>query len=267
MIAAYWEMQFNPFSKSAPGNHYFESGDYKQATARLKHLCETKGIGLFTGNPGTGKTFTLKKYVDSLNPGLYKLLYAPLSSITVVEFYRSLALGFGLLPPFKKIDLFNSIQDRIKVLARDKHITPVIICDEGQYLSAKILSDLKILLNFEMDSDNPAVIVLAGTPTLATTLSMGVHEALAQRILINYAFTGLSKSEMTEYIISKLKSCGVTLPVFQENAFEALWACCSGSPRVINSLAENCLRIGALKGAKSIDPEIVMVANNELSLV
>jgi type II secretory pathway predicted ATPase ExeA len=65
MFTAFWEMQFNPFSKSVAGKHHFESNDFKQATARLKHLCDIKGIGLFTGNPGTGKTFTMKKYVTS----------------------------------------------------------------------------------------------------------------------------------------------------------------------------------------------------------
>jgi type II secretory pathway predicted ATPase ExeA len=267
VITAFWEIQFNPFSKAASEKHHFESDDFKQATARLKHLCDIKGIGLFTGNHGTGKTFTLKKYADSLNPGLFKILYAPLSSVTVLEFYRMIAIGLGLAPPYKKIDLFNDIQERIRSLAKDKRVTPIIICDEGQYLSSKILNDLKIILNFDMDAENLAVVILAGNVNLASTLSMGAHEALAQRILINYTFTGLSKSEMSDYIVSKLKYCGVTQTVFADNALEALWGCCSGSPRVVNSLAENCLRIGAQKGVKLIDPEIVMIANNELSLV
>ena len=267
MFTTFWEMQFNPFSKAMQGKHFFESDDFKQATARLKHLCDTKGIGLFTGGPGTGKTFTLKIFADTLNPGLFKLFYAPLSSVTVLEFYRAIAIGLGITPPYKKIDLFNVIQDRIKSLAKDKRVTPIIIFDEGQYLSAKILNDLKILLNFDMDSDNYAVIILAGQPALATTLSMGAHEALAQRILINYSFTGLSKNEMTDYIVSKLKDCGASPTIFAENALEALWGCCAGAPRVINTLAENCLRIGAQKGANIIDPEIVMLANNEISLI
>jgi len=267
MFTAYWEMQFNPFSKSPPGNHHFESDDFKQASSRLKHLCDIKGIGLFTGNHGTGKTFTLKKYADALNPGLFKIFYAPLSSVTVLDFYRAIAIGLGLSPQYKKIDLFNDIQERIKSLAKDKRITPVIICDEGQYLSAKVLNDLKILLNFDMDAVNLAVVILAGHVTLASTLSLGAHEALAQRILINYTFTGLSKSEMSGYIAAKLKSCGVTQTIFADNALESLWGCCSGSPRVVNSLAENCLRIGAQKGIKLIDPDIVMLANNELSFV
>ena len=267
MFTAYWEMQFNPFSKQAAGKHSFESDDFRQVTARLKHLCQVKGIGLFTGGAGSGKTFTIKQYVDGLNPSLFKVFYLPLASVTVLEFYRAIALGLGIVPPYKKIDLFNSIQERILLLSKDKRVTTVIICDEGQYLNTKILNDLKIITSFNMDSENHAVIILAGQPTLANTLSMGTHEALAQRILINYTFNGLTKNEMVDYVGSRLKSCGVGDSMFSESAMEALWGCCAGSPRIINSLAEKCLLIGFQKNAKVIDTEIVRLANSEISLV
>jgi len=267
MLTAYWEMQFNPFSKQASGKQPFESEDFKQAAARLKYLCEIKGIGLFTGQAGVGKTFAIKKFTDGLNPSLYKAFYLPLSSLTVLEFYRAVALGLGIVPPYKKIDLFNAIQERILSMSRDRRITTVIICDEGQYLSSKILNDLKIIINFNMDSENHAAFLISGQPTLASTLSMCTHEALAQRIVVNYAFNGLSKAEMPEYINSRLKLCGVRDPIFTESALEALWGCCGGSPRVVNSLAERCLIIGSQKNARAIDAETVMLANSELSLV
>jgi len=267
MFMSYWEMQFNPFSKSASQKHAFESEDFKQASARLKHLIEIKGLGLFVGPAGSGKTFLLKKFADSLNPSLYKVFYLPLSTVTVLEFYRAVALGLGIVLPYKKIDLFNQIQDRILTLSKDKRITTVVICDEGQYLNTKILNDLKIILSFNMDSENHAAVIVSGQPVLANTLSMSAHEALAQRIVINYAFNGLNKNEMVDYIDSRLKACGVRESVFAENALEALWGCCGGSPRVINSLAEKCLIIGVQKNVKIIDPEIVMLANSEIALV
>ena len=265
MFTTYWEMQFNPFAKSS--NHTFESEDFKQAIARLRYLTETKGIGLFTGLSGTGKTFTLKNFVDSLNTSLYKTVYLPLSTLTVLEFYKSLAMGLGVIPAFRKIDLFESIQSRISSLLNDKHITPIIILDEAQYLNNKILNDLKILMNFDMDSKNLAVIVITGQPVLNNTLSLHSHEALAQRIIINYTFNGLSKNELFEYIDSRFKSCGVQVNIFDQSALEALWGCSNSSPRIINSLVEKCLHIGCQKNAKLIDTEIVRLASSEISLV
>jgi len=267
MVTAYWELRFDPFSKSVACKTPFESDDFKQASARLKHLHDFKGIGLFTGVAGSGKTFTLKNFADSLNPSLFKTVYLPLSTVTVLEFFRAIAIGLGLDPPYKKIDLFNAIQERILSLSRDKRVTTVIMLDEGQYLGNKILNDLKIILNFCMDSENHAVIVISGQPTLANTLSMQAHEALAQRIVINYTFNGLSKSELAGYIDSRLKACGARENIFADNSLEALWGCSGGSPRVVNSLAEKCLMIGFQRSVKFIDPEIVMLANNEMSLL
>ena len=191
MFTSYWEMQFNPFSKQASDKHPFESADFTQAAARLRYLCDIKGIGLFTGAPGTGKSFALKQYTHALNPSLYKVFYLPLSSLTVLEFYRAIALGLGVAPAYKKIDLFNSIQERILSLSKDKRIVTVIICDESQYLNTKILNDLKMLLNFNMDSENHAAFVIAGQPTIINTLSINAHEALVQRIVVNYCFIHL----------------------------------------------------------------------------
>jgi type II secretory pathway predicted ATPase ExeA len=170
-------------------------------------------------------------------------------------------------PAHKKIDLFNAIQERIISLSKDKRVTTVIFCDEGQYLNSKILNDLKILLNFNMDSENHAAFVIAGQPKIINELSVNAHEALVQRIVVNYSFGGLFKDEMKGYVVSRLKACGANAEIFAENALEALWGCCGGSVRVVNSLAEKCLIIGSLKKANFIDPEIVMTANGEISLV
>jgi len=118
-----------------------------------------------------------------------------------------------------------------------------------------------------MDSENLATLVIAGQPKLASTLSMNIHEALAQRVVVSYAFNGLSKTELPSYIASALKAAGVRESIFAENALEALWGCCGGAVRLVNSLAEKCLIIGAQKGARVIGPETVMLANSEMSLV
>jgi len=77
----------------------------------------------------------------------------------------------------------------------------------GQYLKTEVLNDLKILLNFNMDSKNYATLILSGQPILNGTLTKQVHEALKQRIVISYNFSGIAKQEIQEYISSRLKLC------------------------------------------------------------
>ena len=77
----------------------------------------------------------------------------------------------------------------------------------------------------------------------------------------------LAKDEISDYINSRLEACGIRNKIFADNAIEALWAASGASPRLINSIAEKCLIIGAQRNTKIIDTDIVMLANNEISLI
>ena len=49
MYKSYWAMEFNPFvtnNKKPSDDRCFNSGDFKNAIARLEHLKIIKGIGL-----------------------------------------------------------------------------------------------------------------------------------------------------------------------------------------------------------------------------
>jgi type II secretory pathway predicted ATPase ExeA len=127
-----------------------------------------------------------------------------------MEFYRSLAQSFGAEPAFRKEDNFKIIQENITRLALEKRITPVIILDEANHISNAILSDLKLLFNFEMDSRDRAVILLAGLPQLNNTLRLLSNEPLRQRLVMNYNLEGLTKEEGRFYISEKSKGAGRT---------------------------------------------------------
>ena len=79
-------IEFNPFLKSK--DIKIELSEYKQLLFRLKHLEEIKGIGIITGEPGLGKTTAVRYWCNTLNKSLYKMIYIPHSTLTVMEFYR-----------------------------------------------------------------------------------------------------------------------------------------------------------------------------------
>lgn len=270
MYTSYWAMEFNPFVKDNKDNinkTFFNSLDFKNSKARLEHLKKTKGIGLFTGVSGTGKTFSLRHFSNNLNTSLHKLVYIHMSTITVLEFYKALAYGLGLDPPSKKIDIFREIQSRIISLAKDKKMVPVIVLDECQFLKTDVLNDLSLLLNFEMDSKNYVIFILVGQPVMNNILSKQIHEPLKQRIMINYNFEGISKEESKEYISSRMKLCGVHNDIFDINAIESIYECSNGSLRKLNTLVDKCLMIGAMNKVKSINTDIVMQTQNEVELI
>lgn len=258
-------LEFNPFLKNSK-DILVNTAEYKEAMFRLDYLAKTKGFGLLTGSPGRGKTTTIRAWVSTLNPSLYKVIYTSLSTLTANDFYRNLVRSLAAEPAFKKPDNFRIIQEEINRLALEKRKTPVIIIDEANYISNPILNDLKILFNFEMDSRDRAAILLAGLPKLNSTLSLGIHEPLRQRIVMNYNLDGISKEEGKTYISEKLKGAGCNQTIFEEAAVEAVLNAADGNPRMINKYCNASMLIGDSKKSDFITTDIVMLAINDCEL-
>lgn len=260
-----YDLEFNPFQKNSK-EILVETASYKETLYRLKTLEQIKGFGLLTGAPGKGKTTILRSWSASLNPSLFQVVYSCLSTLTVQEFYRHLAEELNLQPAFRKSDNFRLIRNEICRLSLDKRKTPVFIIDEANYISNAILNDLKLLFNFEMDSRDRAVVLLAGLPHLNTTLHLGIHEPLRQRIVMNYHLEGLSKEEGRNYIAEKMTGAGCRKPVFEDAAIEAVLNAADGTPRIINKLCNSSMLIGHSNKVDLISSEIVMQAVNDCEL-
>ena len=258
-------LEFNPFIKNSK-EILVDTSEYKETLFRLDYLAKTKGFGILTGAAGRGKTTTIRNWAASLNPSLYKVIYSSLSTLTPNDFYRNLVRELGSEPAFKKPDNFRIIQEEITRLSLEKRKTPIIIIDEANYINNAILNDLKILFNFEMDSRDRAAILLAGLPKLNSTLGLGIHEPLRQRIVMNYNLEGLSKDEGKYYISEKLKGAGCNQTIFEDAAIEAILNAADGTPRLINKFCNASMLIGDSNKANLITTDIVMQAINDCEL-
>lgn len=113
---ARYGLEFNPFLKNSK-EVLVETQEYKETIFRLNYLLATKGFGLLTGSAGRGKTTAVRSWASGLNSSLYKVVYSSLSTLTVNDFYRNLALQLGAQPAFRKTDNFRIIQEEITGLS------------------------------------------------------------------------------------------------------------------------------------------------------
>lgn len=266
MYKSFYSLAKTPFSKETSHLDAFFSDSYQEALNGLAYLQKSKGIGLLIGDPGAGKTFTLRSFKDSLNPALYHVVYFPLSTGGVMDFYRGLAYGLGEEPKFRKVDLFRQIQQGIEQMTQERKITPVFILDEMHLAKDAFLQDLAILFNFQMDSSNPFILILAGLPHLKTRLHLNHHRPLAQRIIMKYQLQPLNKDGVYAYIEHHLKQAGAKMSIFTTPAKEAIALRSQGWPRVINTLTVNSLLYGAQLKKEQIDEDIVRMAAEESGL-
>lgn len=256
-------LEYNPFIKNNSANIKVEFMNYKQLLFRLRHLEETKGIGLITGEPGLGKTTALRFWANELNPNIYKVIYIAHSTITIYEFYKQLCDELKIEVYYSKRKNLLNIQKEFLRLYIEKRITPVIILDEANCLSSEILNDLKILFNFDMDSKEPYILLLIGQSVLRNTLNYKANEALKQRISMQYNFEQLTKEESENYIMTKLKIAGLNNNIITKEGLNIIIGTSNGIPRNINNIMSNALLLLENKKADIIDDNIAMEACDE----
>lgn len=237
-----FEFEYNPFQKETD-KFFIETQNYKELVMNLNYVIKTKGIGVVVGDPGTGKTSATKNFIQSLPRNLYKPIYTTISTLTVREFYYELGRKFGITEVHTKVALINEIKNQIISYHDTKKIVPVIVIDEANYLSNAVLNDLKMLLNFNMDSENKAILILIGLPNLTSTLELAIHQPLNQRISAKAIFEPMSQSESKNYIETKIEKAGSNLSYFDPEAIEAIINGGKGIPRIIDRITDKSLML------------------------
>ncbi|MCI0446225.1 AAA family ATPase [bacterium] len=261
---AYYNLAKMPFGKDLPADQLFVSAAFKELRSRLDYMKSQRGLMLLTGSPGVGKTAALRSFTASLNSGSYLVLYTPLSTVTVTDFYRQLNFALGGLPRWRKNDVFASIQNQIRDLVSQQKKIPVIILDESHLLSTANLIELQIIANFQMDSLDPALFILAGQSHLREKLASPVFDSLQQRMHMKFHLPALSQDEVEPFILHHLKVAGCSASLFSPDAVDAIYQNTAGIHRKVSLLAHRTLTVGAIQKKETLTSEEVFLAFKEL---
>jgi len=266
MLEAFFGFKKTPFPDRPDAKQLFASQAWTQVKARLQFLIDHQGAGLLSGEVGAGKSTAARTFAASLNPNLYKVLYLHWTSGSALDLLRQLALTLDLVPAHYRGDLVRQISDTIVRLNQSRKQHPILICDEAQLLPHPALEQLPLLLNFDMDSSHYLTLLLVGQPLLRRTLSLQMHEPLRQRIAVQYHLEGLSREELDAYLTHQLKAAGVSQPLFDDTARQALYQASKGIPRKVNKLALAALRLAAERKMSSVNEAILLDATSEALL-
>lgn len=70
MFEAFFGFKKSPFSLNPDPQQLFESAAWTHVRARLQFLVDHRGVGLFTGEVGSGKSTAARTLLATLNPNL-----------------------------------------------------------------------------------------------------------------------------------------------------------------------------------------------------
>ncbi len=260
MYRKHFGLTRQPFAKDLDPADFFPSAAAQELEVRLRYLLDLRGIGLITGEVGSGKTSICRKVASSLHSGLFRVFYVPLSTGNVLDMYKTIAWELGLPVERSRAALFRTIRLEITRLCIEAKTKPVLIVDEAQHLRSEVLEDLRLLTNYDMDSQNRLTLLLVGHAELRRRLSMAAHEALSQRVVVRHHVGGLARDELPAYLAHLLHLAGIDVPLFEPPALEAVFQATNGLPRKVNLLAHYALSAAALANARIVSPEHVQAA-------
>lgn len=263
-MEVYYGMDFNPFSKNIPSDKLFAGTDYKQMENRLDFIIRTRGIGVFLSNPGMGKTSCLRSKLESLPDTRYRIVYICMTTVSPIDFYRTLNDQLGLEPAYSKSRLVKQIKEELKRTVVENRMEIIIAIDESQYMSRELIKEFVMLMNFDYDSKDYCTLLLIGQTDFLRMLRYKNLEAFVQRINMNYTFSGMDEKEVKEYVEDRLKLVNCHTEIFSEESYHTLYNLSKGTLRVLNQLINKSLIIGAKRKQTRIDTELIMDAKNEL---
>jgi len=134
----------------------------------------------------------------------------------------------------------------------------VLILDEAQNLDLHALEQVRLLSNFETETEKLLQILLVGQPELLDTLDRPELRQLKQRIGLRCRILPLTAEQTRDYIRTRLRIAGARdLGLFSDAAIIRIAEHSGGVPRLINTLCDHCLLIGYADQIRRIDRPIV----------
>lgn len=262
MFREFFGMKVRPFGKTPNPTFLYESGQHREALARLEYAVDEKDLALLVGDVGSGKTTLSRALIDRVGDTRpIVLLINPLLSPS--QLLRSIAAGLGLAPKYFRSDLLDQIYTRLYELYEEGR-EPIVIIDEAQLIPKKAtFEEIRLLTNFQLDDQNLMTVILIGQPELDERLAHRAYRALRQRIGIRYTLSSLDEAETIDYIAHRIRIAGGESNPFTIEAMKAIHRFSEGVPRLINTLATTALLDAFGDEAPIIDEPRIIAAAKE----
>lgn len=264
-LQAHYGFTVMPFGSAIPVPGLFGSAAHNEAVARLRWLISARGLGVLTGEVGSGKTVAVRAAADGLDTSRNTLIYLANPQIGTRGIHGAIAAALGQAPRFHHATLIPQVEAALAAEAdeRNKHV--ILAIDESHLMSGDQLEAIRMLTNGGMDYRSPLTILLIGQPTLRRRLRVGDMAALDQRVQLRYHIPApaLTPDETGGYIRAHLQLAGRTDTLFSDDAVKAIHTQARGLPRAINRLAITALLTAYATGKTIVDESSARTAISE----
>ena len=268
MYLKFFGLTEQPFQLTPDSQFLYLSGSHMRAKAYMDYtVWKRDGFVVITGEIGAGKTTLIHKLLSEVE-GDVKLVRIFQTQLNEIEFLQAMLVELGFessnLKDHGKVELLSLLNDYLlQSYSEGKHV--VLIVDEAQNLSPKVLEEIRMLSGLEPDKEKILNVILVGQPELNDTLSRPDMEQLVQRIRLRFHVGALTREETWEYVVHRLKVAGsVEGDLFDHDVLQSIYEYTGGIPRKINILCDTALICAFADSAPRVNQTVMHEAIAEL---
>jgi general secretion pathway protein A len=231
-----------PFRLSPDPQFLYLSKQHARAKAYMEStIWFTDGFVVITGEVGSGKTTLIESFLKEVEADIV-VAQINQTQVSAVDFLQAVLVQFGFAPfKMKKGELIATLnQFLVEQYAAGRKV--LLIVDEAQNLSLRVLEEVRLLSGVETTKDKVLRIIFCGQPELNDKLDAPELVQLAQRIRLRFHLGALSLEEMRAYIQHRLEVAGsADREIFSKETYAEVYRYTGGVPRLINTLCDTAM--------------------------
>jgi general secretion pathway protein A len=266
MYAAYFGLTERPFSLAPDPRYLYLSDAHREALAHLLYgLGEGGSFVQLTGEVGTGKTTVCRALLEQLPADVdVAMIFNP--QLTSFELVAAVCDELRIPYPAGTTSL-KVLVDALSHALLDAHARgrrTVLIIDEAQNLSTRVLEEIRLLTNLETTKEKLLQVILIGQPELVEHLSRRNLRQLSQRVTARYHLRAFTEDESRRYILHRMEIAGQRQPIFTKLAIRTAHRLSRGIPRLLNTICDRALLGAYATGQTRVKEAVVRRAAREV---
>jgi type II secretory pathway predicted ATPase ExeA len=267
MLLAYYKLGEQPFGVTPDARFLYLGLQHREALASLLYGTESdRGFLALIAKPGMGKTSLLYHYLSYVRDRA-RTAFVFRTDCDSREFIRHLLIDLGVDVSGMDLPVMHDTLNRLLTEEMRAGRRFVLVIDEAQNLTEKVLESIRLLSNFETPWMKLMQIVLAGQPQLADRLASPSMAQLRQRVSMVIRIEPLTSKDVNAYIDHRLRVAGCDQPsLFTVGARKMIAEHSEGIPRNINNLCFNAMSLACALKRKTIDRDVIMDVIADLDL-
>jgi general secretion pathway protein A len=258
-LLALYGLKWDPFTPELPVEALWVGKKTAHFLWRIEQQVFHGGFAMITGEPGAGKSATLRllaSRLTQLRDVQVGVLSRPQSR--VADFYREMSDIFSVkLTASNRWGGFKVLRDKWKAHLETTLMRPVLLIDEAQELPGETFGELRLLQSANFDSISYLTVVLCGDGRLPSLLRHPDLLPLESRIRARLTLEHAPREELLELLDHLFERAGNRTLLTRE-VVEAMVDHCGGNIRSLMIAGEELLEAAVAAEATVIDEKLYL---------